>query len=159
MRVTVVCVGKIKEPWLVKGIQEYQKRLARHCRIQILEVPDIPSPAGASAAEEEQVMTREGAKVLELLPARAFCLALDRQGKTLDSPGLANLIEEQASKGSSEFCFVIGGSLGLAREVKKRADMVLSFSALTFPHQLMRLFLLEQLYRAFKIRAGETYHK
>jgi 23S rRNA (pseudouridine1915-N3)-methyltransferase len=152
-------VGKIKEPWLVKGIQEYQKRLSRYSRLQILEVAEIPAPAGASAAEEEQVMTREGAQILDLLPSRAFCLALDRQGKTLDSLGIASLIEEQACRGCSEFCFIIGGSLGLSSEIIKRADMVLSFSALTFPHQLMRLFLLEQVYRAFKIRAGETYHK
>lgn len=157
MRVTVLAVGKLKEKWLHQGVAEYERRLRRLAQVKVVEIPDQPCPSGQ--AEQAQALQREGAQILAKLNPRSFVIALDVQGKSLDSPGLARLISEINLGGTSDLTFIIGGSLGLSPEVLARTDLRLSFSAFTFPHQLMRLILLEQIYRACKINAGEVYHK
>ena len=159
MRVTVIAVGKLKEKYLLNGCKEYLKRLGRFTKATILEIPDEPSPANASAAQELQVKQKEGQKIAAVLPKDSFVIALDVNGEKTDSPGLSKKIDNLALQGKSHLTFIIGGSLGLDEEILKLADWWLSFSDLTFPHQLMRLMLLEQIYRSFKISRGETYHK
>jgi len=157
--VTLLCVGKLKEGYLRDGVAEYQKRLAKFCAFEILEVPDLKIPDEPSDAEAAKVLGSEGAAILARIPKSAMVVALAVEGGTLSSPGFAELIDAAASRGSSHLCFVIGGSLGLSEAVKRAADRLLSFSALTFPHQLMRLLFVEQLYRAFTILHHQTYHK
>jgi len=159
VRVTIIVVGKLKEKYLVDGCREYLKRLGRYAKFKITELADEPCPAKASPAEEEQVKQKEGEKIIAVLPGDSYVIALDVAGEKTDSPGLARRVEKLAIQGKSHLTFIIGGSLGLSETVLRRADWRLSFSDLTFPHQLMRLILLEQLYRCFKINRRETYHK
>lgn len=159
MNITITAVGKVKEKFLKQGIEEYIKRLRPYAKIEIAEVADEKAPEALSAAEEKQVKQAEGLRLLAKIPHDAYVIALAIDGKHLGSEDLAHTLEDLATYGKSKVVFVIGGSLGLSDEVLSRADLKLSFSKMTFPHQLMRLILVEQVYRAFKINRGEIYHK
>ncbi|MCP3775214.1 23S rRNA (pseudouridine(1915)-N(3))-methyltransferase RlmH [Paenibacillus sp. MZ04-78.2] len=159
MNIQIIAVGKLKETYLVQGIAEYVKRLGAYAKVQIIEVPDEKAPESMSAAEEVQVRQREGERILAKLHGDAYVVALAIDGKPLSSEELARQVQDLATYGRSHMAFVIGGSLGLAPEVLARADLKLSFGRMTLPHQLMRLVLVEQVYRAFKIMRGEPYHK
>ena len=159
MKITVVCVGKLKEKFFADGVEEYKKRLGRYAKIGIAEVADEKAPENLSIAEEEQVKAKEGEKILKKIPDDAFVVALCIDGKMLSSEELADFFEKKTVSGVSSIAFVIGGSLGLSKAVIDRADYKLSFSKMTFPHQLMRMILMEQVYRAFRIIKNEPYHK
>lgn len=159
MKITIVCVGKIKESFYRDAMAEYGKRLGKYCRMEIVEVSDEKTPDGAGALLEEQIKEKEGRRILEKLREDAFVCTLEIDGKKLSSEGLAQWMEKLAVGGTSHIMFVIGGSLGLHQSVSRRADLRLSFSDMTFPHQLMRVILTEQIYRAFRIIHGEPYHK
>lgn len=159
MKITLVTVGKIKESYWEAAIAEYEKRLSRYCRLEILSVADEKTPDGASAALEAQIKEREGERILAKLRPDAYVIALAIEGKMLDSAELARKLEGLGISGKSQVVFVIGGSLGLSDAVLSRADMRLSFSKMTFPHQLMRVILLEQIYRSYRIIHKEPYHK
>ena len=159
MKITLVTVGKIKEKFFEDAIKEYSKRLSRYCKLEILQVADEKTPEGASEAVELQIKEKEGQRILSLIRDDAYVIALAIEGKMLDSEELAERIEKLGVSGISQIVFVIGGSLGLSAQVMKRADYALSFSRMTFPHQLMRLILLEQIYRSYRIVNGEPYHK
>lgn len=159
MKITLITVGKIKEKYFTDAIAEYTKRLSRYCKLEILEVADEKTPDGASAALENQIKEKEGERILAKIPDGAYVTALAIEGKQLDSEELASQMERWNVNGISHLVFVIGGSLGLDPHVLKRADFKLSFSKMTFPHQLMRVILLEQIYRSFRIRNHEPYHK
>ncbi len=155
MTIKISAGGKIKEKFYREALSEYGKRLSSYCKWEIIEVPDEKTKEEASETEVLQLLEKEGERILSKIPDRALAIL----GKELDSIAFAKFLEKQALHGESEFCFVIGGSLGLAPSVLSRANYSLSFSAMTFPHQLMRVILLEQIYRAFRINAGEPYHK
>lgn len=157
--IKIVCVGKIKEKFYRDAIAEYDKRLSRYCRLQIVEVADEKTPDRCSKTEADQIKAREGARILTNIREQDYVIALAIDGKGWDSVGLAEHLEQLAVSGKSSLVFVIGGSLGLHADVLRRADESVSFSAMTFPHQLMRVILLEQLYRSFRIRNHEPYHK
>ena len=159
MKITVIAVGKIKEKYFNAAIEEYVKRLGRYCRPEIMEVADEKTPDGAGESLELQIKRKEGERILQKLPENAFVVALDMAGEALVSGELAAQMERWNVNGISHLVFLIGGSLGLAPEVLARADYRLSFSRMTFPHQLMRVILLEQVYRSFRIRNHEPYHK
>ncbi|GAV22930.1 23S rRNA (pseudouridine(1915)-N(3))-methyltransferase RlmH [Carboxydothermus pertinax] len=159
MEITIVAVGKIKEKYLKEGIAEYLKRLSPYARLTVIEVDDENAPENLFLAEAEKVVKKEGERILAKIPPSSFIIALDIKGKNLSSEELASFISEKSLYGQSKLTFLIGGSLGLSREVLERADFKLSFGRMTYPHQLMRLILLEQIYRAFKIIRGEPYHK
>ena len=159
MKITIACVGRIKEKFYRDAVAEYEKRLSRYCKLEILEVADEKTPVGAGAALEEQIREKEGRRLLEKIREDAFVCSLEIEGKRLTSEGFAGWMEGLAVKGTSHIVFVIGGSLGLHESVRRRADMALSFSDMTFPHQLMRVILAEQVYRAFRIIQGAPYHK
>lgn len=159
MKISIVCVGKIKESFYRDAMAEYGKRLGKYCRLEILEVSDEKTPDGAGALLEEQIKEKEGRRILEKLREDAFVCTLEIDGKKLSSEGFARWMEKLAVGGTSHITFVIGGSLGLHESVSRRADLRLSFSDMTFPHQLMRVILTEQIYRAFRIIHGEPYHK
>lgn len=159
MKITVIAVGKIKEKFYTEAIGEYAKRLGRYCRLEIVQVPDEKTPDRASEAEENQIKRREGEKILAQIKDGSYVIALAIEGKMLDSEELAGKINQLGISGQSQITFLIGGSLGLSEEVLRRADYLLSFSKMTFPHQLMRVVLLEQVYRSYRIIAGEPYHK
>ena len=159
MKITLIAVGKIKERYFEDAIREYSKRLSRYCRLEIIQVADEKTPDGASEALEEQIKEKEGRRILDQIREGAYVIALAVEGKQLDSLELAARMERLAVEGKIQLVFLIGGSVGLSKEVMRRADFALSFSAMTFPHQLMRVILLEQIYRSFRIRAGEPYHK
>lgn len=159
MRITVVCVGKIKEKYFTMGIDEYSKRLSRYCKLEIIQVPDEKTPDNASEAEELMIKKKEGERILKNIKDNAYVIALAIEGKMLTSEELADKIDKLGVGGDSHIVFVIGGSLGLDDEVLKRADFKLSFSKMTFPHQMMRMVLLEQVYRGYRIMNGEPYHK
>ena len=159
MRITLLTVGKIKEKYLRDGIAEYAKRLSRYCRLEIVEVADEKTPDGASEAEELQIKAAEGDRLMKQIRDSDYVIALAIDGKMLDSVELSQKIESLGVQGHSSIVFLIGGSLGLSDAVLKRADYKLSFSRMTFPHQLMRMILLEQIYRAYRIMNGEPYHK
>jgi 23S rRNA (pseudouridine1915-N3)-methyltransferase len=159
MRITILSVGKIKEKYLRDAIAEYSKRLSRYCKLEVIEVPDEKTPDRASDAEELQIKKTEGERLLKQIRDTDHVIALAIDGQMLDSPALARKIEQLGIQGISSIVFVIGGSLGLSDEVRKRADYKLSFSPMTFPHQLMRVILLEQIYRSYRIINGEPYHK
>jgi len=159
MRITLLCVGKIKEKYLTDGIAEYAKRLGRYCKLEIVEVPDEKTPDEASAAEEEQIKKKEAERLSKYIKDDAYVIALAIEGKQFDSVGFSEQIEKIALSGKSHIQFIIGGSLGLHRDILQRADLLQSFSKMTFPHQLMRMLFLEQLYRAYRIQKGEPYHK
>ena len=159
MNISIIVVGKLKEKYLKAGIDEYLKRLSSYAKIEIVEIPDEKAPEELSAAEMEQVKQKEGEKLLAKLSQDTYVIALAIDGKMKSSEELADSLDKLATYGKSKIAFVIGGSLGLSDEVLKRADEKLSFSKMTFPHQLMRLILLEQVYRAFRINRNEPYHK
>lgn len=159
MKITVLCVGKIKESYFKDAIAEYSKRLSRYLKLEITEVADEKTPDKASPAEEAQIKETEGKRLLSHLKEDSYIIALAIDGKALSSTGLAETIDRLGVQGVSHITFVIGGSLGLSEEVLSKAKYKLSFSAMTFPHQLMRVILLEQVYRACRINAGEPYHK
>lgn len=152
-------MGKVKEKYLVQGIAEYVKRLGRYCTPEIYEVVDEKTPDNASPVEEQQIRDKEGARLMKGIPDSAYVIALDIRGKMLDSVQLSEMIGDLTVKGNSHIVFVIGGSIGLSEEILRRADYSLSFSRMTFPHQLMRMILLEQVYRSFRILHHEPYHK
>ena len=159
MKITLVTVGKIKEKFFEDAIKEYSKRLSRYCKLEILQVADEKTPEGASEAVELQIKEKEGQRILSLIRDDAYVIALAIEGKMLDSEELAERIEKLGVSGISQIVFVIGGSLGLSAQVMKRADYALSFSRMTFPHQLMRVVLLEQIYRSYRIMNNQPYHK
>ncbi len=159
MNISIICVGKLKEKYWVDAIAEYSKRLSAYCNLEILEVKEARLPENASPADEEKVKAEEGKGILSHVKKDTYLVTLEIKGKSLSSEGLAEKIDTLAIDGKSNVAFAIGGSLGLSPEVSARADFKLSFSAMTFPHQMIRVFLLEQIYRAFKINRGETYHK
>lgn len=159
MKITVVCVGKIKEKFYVQAIDEYSKRLSRYCKLEILEVADEKTPDNASDIVNQQIKDKEGDRILASIKDDAYVCVLAINGKMLDSVELSNKIDKLGIDGESNITFVIGGSLGLADKVINRADFSLSFSKMTFPHQLMRVILLEQIYRAYRIMKNEPYHK
>lgn len=158
MNITVIGVGKIKEKYFTAAIDEYAKRLSRFVKLNIIEIPDEKIPDNASDKEMEQIKQKEGAKILEKIPANSFAVTLCIEGKELSSTELAKKIAD-ISMTSSSITFIIGGSLGLCDEVKAKSALRLSFGRMTLPHQLMRVVLLEQVYRAFKINNNESYHK
>ena len=159
MKITLVTVGKIKEKFFEDAIKEYSKRLSRYCKLEILQVADEKTPEGASEAVELQIKEKEGQRILSLIRDDAYVIALAIEGKMLDSEELAERIEKLGVSGISQIVFVIGGSLGLSAQVMKRADYALSFSRMTFPHQLMRVVLFEQIYRSYRIMNHQPYHK
>lgn len=159
MKINLITVGKIKENYLKDAIAEYAKRLSRFAKLNIIEVPDLKIKDGASEKEEEMVILGEGELIEKHINKSSYVIALCIEGKKQSSEAFAETIKDAAIKGGSDITFIIGGSLGLADFIKKRADFLLSFSDMTFPHQLMRVILLEQIYRAYKINANEVYHK
>jgi 23S rRNA (pseudouridine1915-N3)-methyltransferase len=159
MKITIICVGRIKEKFYRDAVAEYEKRLGKYCRLEIIEVQDEKTPDRASAALEEQIKAKEASRILKYLREDAFVYSLEITGKQPDSLELAAGLDALLVKGISHVQFIIGGSLGLHESVSSRADSALSFSRMTFPHQLMRVILLEQIYRSFRINSGEPYHK
>ena len=159
MRINIVCVGKIKEKYLKIGIDEFKKRLSKYCKLDIIELEDEKAPENLSDKEMLIIKEKEGKKILSKIKDNSYVIALAIDGKNLSSEELAETINKLGVRGISNITFVIGGSLGLSDEVLSRADYKLSFSKMTFPHQLMRLILLEQVYRAYRINNGEPYHK
>ena len=155
MKITLVTVGKIKERYFEDAIREYAKRLSRYCKLDIIQVADEKTPDGAGEAIERQIKEKEGQRILSNIKDGAYVIAL----KMLTSEELAGRIQRLGVDGVGHIVFVIGGSLGLSGDVMKRADFALSFSKMTFPHQLMRVVLLEQVYRSYRIISGEPYHK
>lgn len=159
MKITIISVGKIKEKYYRDAVAEYEKRLSRYCKLDIIEVEDEKTPDKASIAEEEQIKAREAERILKHIKDDAFLITLEIDGDMCDSTGLAQKLERLGIQGISHIQFVIGGSLGLHNNVYGQADMHLSFSKMTFPHQLMRVILLEQIYRSYRIMNNEPYHK
>ncbi|HIY55968.1 MAG TPA: 23S rRNA (pseudouridine(1915)-N(3))-methyltransferase RlmH [Candidatus Dorea merdavium] len=159
MKITLITVGKIKEKYLKDGIAEYSKRLSRYCKLEIIEVADEKTPDQASETMEEQIRDKEGERILKYLKDDMYVITLEIDGKQLSSEELADKMAALGLQGKSHIAFVIGGSIGLGREVLKRSDYALSFSKMTFPHQLMRVILLEQVFRGYRIINGEPYHK
>ncbi len=159
MNITLVTVGKIKEKFYRDAVEEFVKRLSRYCKVRIVEVADENTPNHAPEAIEEQIKNKEGERILKQITDSMYVIALAIEGKELSSVQFAKKLETMGIEGNSDVCFVIGGSLGLSKEVYKRADELLSFSPMTFPHQLMRVILLEQVYRCFRIIHNEPYHK
>ncbi len=159
MKITILAVGKIKEAFYRDAIAEYVKRLGRYAKLEILETSDEKTPDDASETETKRILELEGERLLKHIRADAYVIALVIQGKMLDSVELSEKIRQLGVGGASHIQFVIGGSLGLSEAVRKRADLQLSFSKMTFPHQLMRVILLEQIYRSFRILRHEPYHK
>ena len=159
MKITLITVGKIKEKYLRDAIAEYSKRLSRYCKLEVIEVADEKTPDQASGTVEENIRAKEGERLMKHIRDDMYVITLEIGGKMLSSEEFAGKIETLGVQGKSSVAFVIGGSIGLGREVLKRSDFALSFSKMTFPHQLMRVILLEQVYRAYRIMNGEPYHK
>lgn len=159
MKITLAVVGKIKEKYFSMAVDEYVKRLSRYIKLEIIEVPDEKTPDRASVAEEEQIKKKEADRLLKQIKDDAYVITLEIEGKMLDSVELSKKIEQIGVNGCGNIVFVIGGSLGLHESVSRRADYKLSFSKMTFPHQLMRVILLEQIYRSYRILENEPYHK
>ena len=159
MNITLVAVGKVKEGYFRDAIAEYQKRLSRYCKLELIEVADEKTPDKAPEALEHLIKQREAERILKNVKEDSYCIALAIGGKKYDSVALSKHLDGLALSGKSSIVFVIGGSLGLHQDVFKRADETLSFSDMTFPHQLMRVILLEQLYRCYRISNHEPYHK
>ena len=159
LNVTILAVGKIKEKFLSDAIDEYSKRLGRYCRLEIIRVKDDPTPDNPTDKERDIVLKREGERLIEKIPKGAYIIPLCIEGKQKSSEEFAKIMSEIPSGGKSEVVFIIGGSMGLWDRIKDTADIKLSFSKMTFPHQLMCVILLEQLYRAFNISGGGKYHK
>ncbi len=159
MNIYVVAVGSIKEKFFVDAIGEYKKRLSRYCKYEIIEVKDEKTPQNASELEEEKIKEIEGERILEKIKEKAYVIALAIEGGQISSEDLAKKMSELETRSRGNLYFVIGGSLGLSSKVLSRADEKLSFSLMTFPHQLMRVILSEQIYRSYRIRNHEPYHK
>lgn len=159
MNISIITVGKLKEKYLKQGIEEYLKRLSAYAKVEVVEVADEKAPEELSDLEMLQVKQKEGERILAKVSQDTYVIALAIQGKMQSSEELADALDKLATYGKSKIAFVIGGSLGLSDEVVKRSNEQLSFSRMTFPHQLMRLILVEQIYRAFRINRGEPYHK
>ncbi|MBR0152251.1 MAG: 23S rRNA (pseudouridine(1915)-N(3))-methyltransferase RlmH [Lachnospiraceae bacterium] len=159
MKISIVCVGKIKEKYWRDAVAEYEKRLSRYAKVEILEAADEKTPDGAGEALEAQIKRREGERMERLLKEDAYVIALTIDGKMYDSVGFAERIEKIGLSGKGQIVFLIGGSLGMDEELLKHADERVSFGRMTYPHQMMRVILLEQIYRAYRILKGEPYHK
>lgn len=159
MKITVITVGKIKEKYLRDAIAEYTKRLSRYCKLEIIEVADEKTIDDASAAEEEMIRAKEAERILRYVREDAYVITLEINGKQLSSEQFADKIDQLGVQGASHIIFIIGGSIGLGEEVLKKSDFALSFSKMTFPHQLMRVILLEQIYRSYRIIWNAPYHK
>ena len=159
MNITIISVGKLKEKYLKQAIDEYSKRLTRYCKIDSIELPDEKTPDNASEKEELQIKYKEGQLILSKIKDNMFVIAMDLNAKQMTSEEFSKFIETQGVMGNSNITFVIGGSLGLSQDVIKRANYKICFSKMTFPHQLFRVMLLEQVYRAFIIMKNEPYHK
>jgi len=159
MQIEIICIGKLKENFWKAACDEYSKRLSRFCRLSITELKDEAIPETASQAQIDKALEQEASRILERISARDYVVTLCVEGKAFTSTGLATELKKIASVGAGRVVFVIGGSCGLSEAVKQRSRLKLSFSEMTFPHQLMRVILLEQIYRAFKINANESYHK
>lgn len=159
LKVTVISVGKVKEKYIQLGIDEFKKRLSRFCKLELIEVKDEAISEGATEREIDLVREKEGKLILSKLPVDAYIISTDIDGKVLTSKELAAKIQHITTYGLSHIAIIVGGSVGLADKIKKSSNMRLSFSQMTFPHQLFKLILLEQMYRSFKINANETYHK
>lgn len=159
MKITVLTVGKIKEKFFRDAVAEYEKRLSRYCSLSVVEVADEPTPDKCSEALKTQILEKEGERLLSKMPGNAYRVILDVKGKAVSSEELSAKLGDAAVSGVSHMAFVIGGSLGLSDQIKKSADLTISFSKMTFPHQLMRVVLLEQIYRSYRIMNHEPYHK
>ena len=159
MKITLITVGKIKEKYLKDAIAEYSKRLSRYCKLEIVEVADEKTPDNASDSVEDAIRDKEGERILKYIKEDAYVITLEIAGKMLTSEEMAEKIEKLGVQGNSHIIFIIGGSIGLGKEILKRSDYALSFSKMTFPHQLMRVILLEQIYRSYRIMNHEPYHK
>ena len=159
MNIKIITVGKLKEKYLVQGINEYVKRLGAYAKMELIEVPDEKAPENLSEAEMLQVKEKEGQRILSKIKDQEYVYALAIEGKNPSSEELAKQIDQLGIQGKSQIVFVIGGSLGLSTEVMKRSNAQISFGKMTFPHQLMKLILVEQIYRAFRINKNEPYHK
>lgn len=159
MNINIICIGKLKEKYWREACAEYAKRLGAFCNLTVVELREARLPKHASEAEARVVTDKEGEEIIGNIGERDYVIALDIEGKALGSAALSNHLGRLACRGSSTVDFIIGGSLGLSDQVKRRADLRLSFSAMTFPHQMMRVILLEQIYRSFMISAGAAYHK
>ena len=159
MNIRVICIGKLKEKYWTEAVAEYSKRLTPYCNLEIVELKESRLRQNAGPAEEDEVKINEGREILEKIASSDHVITLEIKGKRLSSEKLADKLAELALSGKTDIDFVIGGSLGLSSEVSRRADYKLSFSDMTFPHQMMRVILLEQIYRSFKIQRGEPYHK
>ena len=159
MNIDILCVGRLKEKYLKDAVAEYSKRLSRYCTLNIIETPDEKVSEDQGEALDEKARDTEGERLLKHIRDDAYLITLEIEGRSLSSTELASAIYETGLKGISRIQFIIGGSIGLSSEIIKRADMHLSFSRMTFPHQLMRVILLEQIYRSFKINNNEPYHK
>ena len=158
-RYSILAVGKIKEPFYRQAIAEFEKRLGKYIKLTIIEIQDEKTPENASVQEQKIILDKEGARLMKQIPANAYVIALAIQGRQLDSMQLSEMVQSLGVGGTSHIVFLIGGSLGLADTVLKNADLQLSFSKMTFPHQLMRIILLEQVYRSMRIIHHEPYHK
>ena len=159
MKITVITVGKIKEKYLKDAIDEYTKRLSKYCKLEIVEVTDEKTPDNASEVAEEAIRAKEAERILKYVKEDAYIITLEINGKQLSSEELAEKIEKLGVQGTSHIAFIIGGSIGLGKEILAKSNYALSFSKMTFPHQLMRVILLEQVYRSYRIINGEPYHK
>lgn len=159
MNITIISVGKLKEKYLKLGIDEFKKRLSKYCKLDMIEIDDEKCPENLSEKDMEIVKNKEGQKILSKVKSNSYVIALAIDGKNLSSEELADTMSKLAVRGNSHITFIIGGSLGLADDVLKRADYKLSFSKMTFPHQMMKLILLEQVYRTYRINNNEPYHK
>ena len=159
MKITIITVGKIKEKYLKDAISEYTKRLSKYCKLDSIEVVDEKTPDNASEVVEEQIRAKEAERILKHIKDDAYIFTLEINGKQLKSEELADKIEKLGVQGTSHIVFVIGGSIGLGKDVLAKSNYALSFSKMTFPHQLMRVILLEQIYRSYRIINGEPYHK
>ncbi|QUH29140.1 23S rRNA (pseudouridine(1915)-N(3))-methyltransferase RlmH [Vallitalea guaymasensis] len=159
MKITIITVGKLKEKYLKMAVDEYSKRLSKYCKLEIIEVMDEKTPDKMSITQEILIKQKEGQKILKNVKDSSYVIALEIEGKMLTSEKMAKKIGNLGLEGKSHITFIIGGSIGLWEKVLDRADYRLSFSTMTFPHQLMRVILLEQIYRSFRINTGEPYHK
>lgn len=159
MKITILTVGKLKEKYLKDAIAEYAKRLSRYCKLEIVEVADEKTVENASDVQETQIRDKEAERLMKYIREDAYVITLEIKGKLLTSEELSEKINQLGIQGKSHIIFVIGGSIGLGNEILKRSDYALSFSKMTFPHQLMRVILLEQIYRSYRIINGEPYHK
>lgn len=159
MNIKIIAVGKIKEKYMVEGIKEYSKRLSRYCNLEIVEVIDEKTSENLTDREIDIIKNKEGNRVLSKIPSNSYIISLVIEGKPLSSEELAEKMENLMIDGVNDIVFIIGGSLGLAKEIIEKSDFKLSFSKMTFPHQMMRMILLEQVYRGFRIIRGEPYHR